>query len=50
MGTLLSGITLWVSDSATISGISQHLVDAVIVYRFVRHLDGLLLRGSFCAP
>ena len=33
MGTLLSGITLWVSDSATISGISQHLVDAVIAYR-----------------
>ena len=30
MGTLLGGITLWVSDSATISGISQHLVDAVI--------------------
>ena len=33
MGTLLGGITLWVSDSATISGISQHLVDAVIAYR-----------------
>ena len=33
MGTLLGGITLWISDSATISGISQHLVDAVIAYR-----------------
>lgn len=34
MGTLLTGITLWVSDSATISGISQGLVDFVIVKRF----------------
>jgi ribose transport system permease protein len=34
MGTLLNGITLWVSDSATISGISHTLVDFVIVKRF----------------
>jgi ribose transport system permease protein len=34
MGTLLTGITLWASDSATISGISQTLVDYVIVKRF----------------
>lgn len=34
MGTLLTGITLWASDSATISGISQSLVDYVIVKRF----------------
>ena len=34
MGTLLTGITLWVSDSATISGISHTLVDFVIVKRF----------------
>ena len=34
MGTLLTGITLWASDSATISGISQGLVDYVIVKRF----------------
>jgi ribose transport system permease protein len=33
MGTLLGGITLWVSKSATISGVSQTLVDAVISYR-----------------
>lgn len=30
MGTVLSGLTLWISDSATISGVSVHLVDAVI--------------------
>jgi ribose transport system permease protein len=34
MGTLLGGITLWVSNSATISGISHTLVDWVIVKRF----------------
>jgi ribose transport system permease protein len=34
MGTLLTGITLWASDSATISGISHSLVDYVIVKRF----------------
>jgi len=33
MGTLLSGVTLWISQSATISGVSQSLVDAVIVYK-----------------
>jgi ribose transport system permease protein len=35
MGTLLSGITLWVSDSATISGVSKILVDAVITTKFL---------------
>ena len=34
MGTLLTGITLWASDSATISGISNGLVQWVIVKRF----------------
>jgi ribose transport system permease protein len=34
MGTLLTGITLWASDSATISGISHTLVEFVIVKRF----------------
>jgi ribose transport system permease protein len=33
MGTVLGGITLWISDSSTISGVSIHLVDAVIAYR-----------------
>jgi ribose transport system permease protein len=33
MGTILSGLTLWISDSATISGVSSLLVDAVIAYK-----------------
>ncbi len=33
MGTFIGGVTLWVSKSATISGVSQTLVDAVISYR-----------------
>lgn len=33
MGTVLGGITLWISDSSTISGVSTHLVDAIIAYR-----------------
>jgi len=34
MGTVLGGLTLWISDSATISGVSTSLVDAVIAYKF----------------
>jgi ribose transport system permease protein len=30
MGTLLNGVTLWVSNSATISGVSDALVNAVV--------------------
>ena len=33
MGSFLHGITLWVSDSQTISGLDSKLVDAVIVTR-----------------
>jgi ribose transport system permease protein len=33
VGTFLHGLTLWVSDSMTISGISASLIDAVIVTR-----------------
>jgi ribose transport system permease protein len=33
IGTFLHGVTLWISDSMTISGISQVLVNAVIVQR-----------------
>jgi ribose transport system permease protein len=29
-GTLVGGITLWISNSATISGISSHLIDPVV--------------------
>jgi ribose transport system permease protein len=35
IGTFLHGITLWISDSMTISGISPALVNAVIVWRFL---------------
>lgn len=35
MGTFLGGITLWISDSATISGVSRALVDAVITTKFL---------------
>lgn len=34
MATVLNGVTLWISDSATISGISQGLVEYVVVRRF----------------
>lgn len=33
IGTFLNGVTLWISDSMTISGISSPLVNAVIVKR-----------------
>lgn len=33
IGTFLHGVTLWISDSMTISGISTSLVNAVIVWR-----------------
>ncbi len=32
-GTFIHGVTLWLSDSMTISGISSSLINAVIVYR-----------------
>ena len=35
MSTFVSGIVLWISDSNTISGISQSLVNPVIVWRFL---------------
>jgi ribose transport system permease protein len=33
IGTILNGITLWISDSQTISGVSDQLVHLVAVYR-----------------
>ncbi|RYF35517.1 MAG: ABC transporter permease [Comamonadaceae bacterium] len=35
IGTFLHGITLWISDSMTISGIDDRLVNAVIATRFL---------------
>lgn len=34
MGTFVSGIVLWISDSNTVSGISTDLVKPVIIWRF----------------
>ncbi len=36
VGTFLHGLTLWMSDSMTISGISSWLINAVIVIRVAR--------------
>jgi ribose transport system permease protein len=33
IGTILNGVTLWISDSQTISGVSDQLVNLVAVYR-----------------
>ena len=35
VGTFAHGLTLWLGDQQTISGVSEALVDAVIVYRFL---------------
>jgi ribose transport system permease protein len=35
-GTLIQGLTLWISGSNTVSGVSQDLVNPTIVYRFLR--------------
>jgi ribose transport system permease protein len=36
IGTFLNGMTLWISQSNTISGISMTLVEAVVITRFLR--------------
>ena len=35
MGTFIHGLTLWFSDTETISGVSMNLVGAVIITRFL---------------
>lgn len=35
MGTFVAGVTLWLSNSNTISGISQNLVNPIVVWRFL---------------
>jgi ribose transport system permease protein len=35
MGTFVAGLTLWISNSSTVSGISQNLVNPVVVWRFL---------------
>jgi ribose transport system permease protein len=35
MATFVDGLTLWISNSSTVSGISQNLVNPVVVWRFL---------------
>ncbi|MCU4186751.1 ABC transporter permease [Acidiferrimicrobium sp. IK] len=35
VGTFLDGLTLWISKSAPVSGVSEHLVNLVVVHRFL---------------
>ena len=35
MGTFVAGLTLWISNSNTVSGISQNLVNPIVVWRFL---------------
>jgi ribose transport system permease protein len=35
MGTLVAGLTLWISNSNTVSGISQSLVNPIVVWRLL---------------
>jgi ribose transport system permease protein len=35
MGTFVAGVTLWISNSNTVSGISQDLVNPIVVWRFL---------------
>jgi ribose transport system permease protein len=35
MGAFVAGLTLWISNSNTVSGISQNLVNPVVVWRFL---------------
>jgi ribose transport system permease protein len=34
-GTFVAGLTLWISNSNTVSGISQNLVNPIVVWRFL---------------
>lgn len=34
-GTFVAGVVLWISDSQTVSGVSQELIDLVVVNRFL---------------
>ena len=46
VGTFVHGLTLWLGDQQTISGVSEGLVDAVIVRSFSRRAAGILLRAD----
>jgi ribose transport system permease protein len=48
-GTFVAGVVLWISGSRTIGGISEHLVDPVIVDRFLGIPLGFYYGVALCA-
>jgi ribose transport system permease protein len=49
VGTFAHGLTLWLGDQQTISGVSEALVDAVIVHRFLGVPLGFYFALILCA-
>lgn len=49
VGTFVHGVTLWLGDQQTISGVSDVLVDAVIVWRFLGVPLGFYYALILCA-
>jgi ribose transport system permease protein len=49
VGTFVHGVTLWLGDQQTISGVSEVLVDAVIVWRFLGVPLGFYYALMLCA-
>jgi ribose transport system permease protein len=49
VGTFVHGVTLWLGDQQTISGVSEVLVDAVIVWRFLGVPLGFYYALILCA-
>ena len=49
VGTFAHGLTLWLGDQQTISGVSEALVDAVIVHRFLGVPLGFYYALVLCA-
>jgi ribose transport system permease protein len=49
VGTFAHGLTLWLGDQQTISGVSEALVDAVIVHRFLGVPLGFYYALILCA-
>lgn len=49
VGTFAHGLTLWLGDQQTISGVSEGLVDAVIVHRFLGVPLGFYYALILCA-
>ena len=47
-GSFINGVVLWVSGSMTVSGVSEDLIDWVVVRRRLRYPAGVLLRDRLC--